>query len=211
MRIDALGDAAYVLRELSGPPHELAARLNADPVPGLIEAVASYDTVGVYVEPSAFDIDRLLDLPGDSLAETPSKTHVIPVCYELGDDLYDAASRLGLPSESLISMHSAAIYQCFAIGFCPGFPYLGYLDDAISGLPRRASPRVKIEPGSVAITGRQTGIYPLPRPGGWWLIGRTPLTLVDVADDYFPISAGDRVRFSPISTEEYEAQKGQRL
>jgi len=211
MRIDALGDAAYVLRELSGPPHELAARLNAEPIPGLIEAVASYDTVGVYVEPSVFDIDRLLGVPSSSKMEMPSKKHMIPVCYELGDDFDEAASRLGLPNESLISLHSAGTYQCFAIGFCPGFPYLGYLDDAISGLPRRASPRVRIEPGSVAITGRQTGIYPLPRPGGWWLIGRTPLTLVDVADDYFPISAGDQVRFVPISTEEYEERRGQRL
>ena len=93
----------------------------------------------------------------------------------------------------------------------PGFPYLGYLPEKLCGVPRLNSPRIRVEPGSVGLTGRQTGIYPLPRPGGWNLIGRTPLTLVDVADGYFPLRVGDRVRFSRIESSEYERLYGMRL
>ena len=96
-------------------------------------------------------------------------------------------------------------------GFCPGFPYLGYLPDELCGVPRLASPRVRVEPGSVGLTGRQTGLYPLARPGGWNLIGRTPLTVVDVAAGYFPIRPGDRVRFRPVARAEYNTLAGERL
>lgn len=113
--------------------------------------------------------------------------------------------------ESLIEIHSSRTYRCYAIGFCPGFPYLGYLDDRIARLPRRSSPRIRVEPGSVAITGRQTGIYPLERPGGWWLIGQTPLTLVDEESGYFPIESGDEVRFSAIGVDEFARLRGARL
>src|SRR4029077_12105528 len=97
-----------------------------------------------------------------------------------------------------ILLHTSIEYTVYAIGFVPGFPYLGYLPEKLCGVPRLASPRLKVEPGSIGLTGRQTGIYPLPRPGGWNLIGRTPLTIVDVADSYFPLRVGDVVRFDRI-------------
>ncbi len=99
----------------------------------------------------------------------------------------------------------------YAIGFCPGFPYLGYLAQALSGVPRLDQPRPKVDAGSVGITGRQTGIYTEARPGGWNIIGRTPLELVNVADSYFPLKAGDRVRFRRIDALEFEQFRGQRL
>jgi inhibitor of KinA len=99
----------------------------------------------------------------------------------------------------------------YAIGFCPGFPYLGYLPAELTGVPRLESPRLRVEPGSVGLTGRQTGLYPLARPGGWNLIGRTPLTIVDVEQDFFPIHVGDQVQFVRIDAREFDARFGERL
>lgn len=210
--IEPLGEAAFVVRGLEQAPHRWAAVLNGLAIPGLVEAVASYETLGLYVDPDVFREEALSWDPALVLAEgETTRRHDIPVRYQRGPDLDDAAHALGISPSDLIAAHTGAVYQCFAIGFCPGFPYLGYLPNALSGLPRRGSPRPRIAPGTVAITGRQTGIYPLERPGGWWLIGQTPLCLVDVADDYFPISAGDEVRFHPIDEDEFERRQGERL
>jgi inhibitor of KinA len=211
MRIEPLGDSAYILRDLVRPAYEIAKDLNVTKPIGLIEAVASYETVGLYVDPDRFNPSDISTRREPIQGLRDSRTLAIPVCYELGPDLEEATKQLGLSSQEFVRLHSSKTYRCFAIGFCPGFPYLGYLDDAIGGLPRRASPRVRVTPGSVAITGRQTGIYPLERPGGWWLIGRTPLCLVDVNDGYFPIEAGDQVKFIQIDREEYARREGERL
>jgi inhibitor of KinA len=119
--------------------------------------------------------------------------------------------RIGLPADDIIRLHTETEYTTYAIGFCPGFPYLGYLPDALCGVPRLETPRLRVEAGSVGLTGRQTGIYPLPRPGGWNLLGRTPLELVNVADGYFPLRAGDRVRFERIDEREFAHLQGERL
>jgi inhibitor of KinA len=209
MRMAPLGDSAWILSELEAAPHAVAAALESHAVPGLIEAVASYETVGLYVDPSVFEPEAI---PSEAAPEEARpRSHAVPVCYEMGEDLAAAADALGLAAERLIELHTAQVYVCFAIGFCPGFPYLGYLDERISGLPRLGSPRSKVPAGSVAITGRQTGVYPLQRPGGWNIIGRTPLCLVDVEARYFPISAGDKVRFERISAGDYDRRLGERL
>lgn len=210
-KIEPLGEAAFILRELTSPAWQVANWIDSLKLPGLIEAVAAYETVGLYVDESTFDPTCLLKLPESDLAPTESKLHEIPVCYEFGDDLADAAQRLGISSDFVIAEHLSVVYHCAAIGFCPGFPYLHALPQSIAGLPRRATPRVRVMPGSVGITGNQTGIYPLPRPGGWNLIGRTPMTLVDVDDDYFPIKAGDRLQFLRIDCAEFARLEGERL
>lgn len=216
MRIEPLGDAAYVLRELADhPAHAWARRIESLGFPGVIEAAPAFTTVGVYVDPFVFDADAflgaLLDAPFAQEPAESGRLHTIPTCYEMGEDLDDVAKRLGLDPKKVVTAHAGETYTCFAVGFCPGFPYLGYLPDVLCGVPRRETPRVRVEPGSVAIAGDQTGVYPLPRPGGWSVIGRTPLTLVSVEEGYFPIAPGDRVRFVPISAEEYERRKGERL
>jgi inhibitor of KinA len=99
----------------------------------------------------------------------------------------------------------------YAVGFVPGFPYLGYLPPELCGVGRLGSPRLRVEAGSVGLTGRQTGVYPLPRPGGWNLIGRTPLVLVDVAAGFFPLRVGDRVQFARIDERRYRELEGERL
>jgi inhibitor of KinA len=209
MQVEPLGDSAYILRDLDVPAHALARALNARPPIGLQEAVASYESVGLYVDPEIFDISAL-ELPRN-LEVGFGRKHVVPVCYELGEDLSAVCSQLNLTVAELVQAHAGQEYQCYAVGFCPGFAYLGYLPAALEGVPRRANPRTQVPAGAVAITGRQTAVYPLRRPGGWSLIGQTPLCLVDVEDRYFPISAGDSVRFEPIGRAEYERRQGERL
>ena len=133
------------------------------------------------------------------------------MCYEMQLDLGRVAETTGLSPDQVIEWHAGSEYTVYAIGFVPGFPYLGYLPDALRGVGRLPSPRLRVEPGSVGLTGRQTGVYPLPRPGGWNIVGRTPLTLVDVADGYFPLRVGDRVRFLRIDEMEYGRLEGERL
>jgi inhibitor of KinA len=111
----------------------------------------------------------------------------------------------------VIHLHAGNDYTVYAIGFCPGFPYLGYLPPELCGVPRLPQPRLRVEAGSVGLTGRQTGIYTEARPGGWNLIGRTPLQLVDVRDHYFPLRTGDLVRFQRVDESEYLHLRGQRL
>ncbi|HVS39572.1 MAG TPA: carboxyltransferase domain-containing protein, partial [Gemmataceae bacterium] len=139
------------------------------------------------------------------------KRRVIPCCYALQLDLERVAQRLGLAPEEVVRQHAGVEYVVYAVGFSPGFPYLGYLPDPLCGVPRLETPRVRVEAGSVGMTGRQTGVYPEARPGGWNLIGRTPLQLVDVADGYFPLRTGDRVRFEPIGEAEFQRLLGKRL
>ena len=123
-------------------------------------------------------------------------------------DLERVARHVRMSPEEVIRLHRGTEYTIYAIGFSPGFPYLGYLPDPLCGVPRLESPRPRVEPGSVGLTGRQTGVYPEARPGGWNLIGRTPLKLVDVVEGYFPLRTGDRVRFEPIDAAEFHRLRG---
>jgi inhibitor of KinA len=213
LSIEWLGDAALIVRNLPASAYQVADWVNEHKPPGVDEAVASYDTLGVYLKGGEFDLQALEEriarfAPPELIVPT---RHEIPVCYELGEDLLWVSKQLELTPLQLVHEHCHVTYTCYAVGFCPGFPYLGYLPDALSGLARRAEPRLKVAPGSVAITGNQTGVYPLERPGGWHLIGRTPLELVNVREEYFPISAGDEVVFVPISLDEYRTLEGKRL
>jgi KipI family sensor histidine kinase inhibitor len=188
--------------------------------PGVTDVVVAYRTVAVFADPDRVDLPVLesnlrtivIDASGSSRPGRPDtgKRPVIPVLYD-GEDLEDVAERLGLSVAEVIALHSGVDYDVFAIGFQPGFPYAGYLPADLSGLPRRDTPRLRVPAGSVAIAGRQTGIYPAESPGGWHLLGRTPVCIVDLDEGYFPIRAGDRIRFRPITAEEFEARRHERL
>ena len=190
-----------------------AARALAEP--WLVDVVQAYVTVAVF-----FDLDRTnfaaaaerlgqLHLGGG--AEGEGRRHRIPCCYEMGPDLGRVAEQTGLTTEDVIARHAGTEYTVYAIGFCPGFPYLGYLPPELSGVPRLPTPRLRVEAGSVGLTGRQTGIYTEVRPGGWNIVGRTPLELVNVVDGYFPLRTGDRVRFERIDEAEFGRLRGERL
>jgi inhibitor of KinA len=185
--------------------------------PWLVDVVQAYVSVAVFFNPDGTDYEsvaarfRRLDAERTSAHAPEAQIHHIPCCYELALDLDRVAQLTGSPAEEVIRLHAATEYTVYAIGFCPGFPYLGYLPSRLCGMPRLDTPRLRVEPGSVGLTGRQTGIYTEVRPGGWNLIGRTPLRLVDVAAGYFPLRTGDRVRFERIAVAEYRRLEGKRL
>ena len=218
MTLTPLGDQAvlaYLPDEASAVRFAAAVR-HANP-PWLHDVVPAYASVGVFFDADAVSgkavrhwLTDLTASPTHHPATTP-RTHHIPVCYEMHLDLARVSEHTGLSADEVIRLHTAAEFTVYAIGFVPGFPYLGYLPDPLCGVPRLPTPRVRVEPGSVGLTGRQTGVYPLPRPGGWNLIGRTPLVIVDVADDFFPLRVGDRVQFERIDAGEFRRRDGTRL
>ncbi len=216
-QVQPLGDTAFLLRFESELLTQQAYRtLLAQNLIWVKDTVLAYSTIGVHIETkrisltNAMQILREIDSPS-AIENTPPVTHSIPVCYELGEDILAVAQQRSLTPDDVKRLHSGKVYQIYAMGFCPGFPYLGYLPDELCGVPRLATPRTRIEPGSVGLTGRQTGIYPLVRPGGWPLIGKTPLELVNIEEGYFPLNTGDQAQFVPITPEEYHARKGERL
>lgn len=210
-----MGDRAFLARFADeSAAASWAGAVRARRLAGVVDVVVAYRTAAVYGDPERVDIealgDRLRAIRGRPGGEASGTLHHIPVRYD-GLDLGEVSQAVGLDVDALVAAHHEVEYQVFAVGFLPGFPYAGYLPRTLSGLPRRASPRTVVPAGSVAIVGKQTGIYPTSSPGGWHLIGRTPLTIVDPQRDYFPIRAGDRLRFVPIDRTEFDHLLGQRL
>jgi inhibitor of KinA len=196
----------------------LAAAVRREPPAGLVDVVQAYSTVAVFftLDETCYDyvaghVRRLAEGDDGGRRVGGGRLHRIPCCYDLPLDQKRVAKQAGLRVEEVIDLHRRSEYRVYAIGFCPGFPYLGYLPAALRGVPRLDSPRLRVEAGSVGLTGKQTGIYTEVRPGGWNLIGKTPLTLVSLADGYFPLRTGDRVRFERIDEREYDRLKGERL
>jgi KipI family sensor histidine kinase inhibitor len=211
-----LGDRGFLARfadERAARAWAASARRALDGAPGVEDVVLAYASVGVIAGEGVADLDgleaRLRALGPIEAAGSGGVTFDVPVLYD-GEDLPEVASRLGLGEAEVIAHHAGAAFDVFAVGFLPGFPYAGYLPGALSGLPRRDSPRTRVPAGSVAIAGRQTGIYPAESPGGWHLIGRTPLVVADLDSGHFPIRAGDRLRFRAIDAGEFRARAGDR-
>ena len=219
LNITHLGDQAVLIYW----PDEAAAvraarRLRLEPPTWLQDIVPAYSTVGIYfdrarIEPKAVvdwlnQVDWSIEIDDD---DGDSRIWTIPVCYGLQLDMSRIIERTGLDIEEIITLHTCETYTVHAIGFVPGFPYLCYLPKALQGVTRLPNPRTRVEAGSVGLTGKQTGIYPLERPGGWNIIGKTPLTIVDVEDEFFPLNVGDQVQFQRIDAREYDRLLGQRI
>ena len=198
--------------------HFLARFLNgAKRPPGVEEVIPTYRSLLVCFNPLIISRQQLTDIIDKYLQEyvllmqkdffaDAGRTVEIPVCYggEFGTDLADVAKNNGLAEQEVIERHCAQRYKVYMLGFLPGFAYLGGLDESIA-CPRLPSPRTKIASGSVGIAGNQTGIYPLESPGGWRLIGRTPVALFAPSNQQpFFLQPGDTVTFRPIKKEEYE-------
>jgi KipI family sensor histidine kinase inhibitor len=165
------------------------------------QAVAGYASVTVHFDPDLITPEALgaaikrLAAKRPPMPE-PGRLHRIPVTYD-GPDLDAVGSALNLSAERVVEIHSRPIYRVFLVGFVPGWAYLGPLPEELE-LPRRHVPRTLVPAGSVAVAGRQTGIYPLPTPGGWHLIGRTAVKLfLPDSDPPCLFRAGDRVKFFP--------------
>jgi inhibitor of KinA len=215
MRLVPLSDeAVLVYCDSEGAAAQLAASIRANQPSWLVDVVLAYSSVAVFFDLSQIHFHEvsswLSELKAIDSTDPVRKEVIIGCCYELGPDMDRVAKSKNLTIKDVIRLHTSVTYTVYAIGFVPGFPYLGYLPDELAGLPRLDKPRLQVEPGSVGVTGRQTGIYPLPRPGGWNLIGRTPLQLVDLESDYFALAPGDRVRFRSINADEYQRLLGTR-
>lgn len=194
----------------------IAIGMEHDAPAGVIEIIPSYRSLLFVYDPSlttASVLQESLSSLEKHLPEIeipPPQTVGIPVCYggEFGPDIQFVAENNGLTVDAAIRLHSEPEYQIFMIGFTPGFPYLGGLPKELH-TPRHKTPRTQVLAGSVGIANGQTGIYPVTSPGGWQLIGRTPLKLFDLErPDPFLYQAGDRIRFKPISPEEYRRLAG---
>lgn len=224
---ERMGEHALLLRfgegidrALNAGVHEACARLRAMPLEGVEEVVPAYASVLLRLDPRAWPggpddpavasllgrIRAALVADGAQARGTPA-LHRLPVCYggDYGVDLAAVAQRLGLSEQQVIARHCAAQYQVAMLGFAPGFAYLLGLDPALH-VPRLERPRTRVPAGSVAIGGAQTGVYPAELPGGWQLIGRTPLRLFDPADATRPclLAPGDRVQFEAIDADTFD-------
>lgn len=175
-----------------------------DVIPAFCSLLINYDPRVIGYEEIKDRIKKLLKLEIKAGNEK-KKIFEIPVCYggEFGPDIATIAEHAGLTEQEVIELHSSRDYLIYMLGFLPGFCYLGGLDERIF-TPRLASPRIKIDAGSVGIGGSQTGIYPLDSPGGWQLMGKTPVKTYD-PDREVPIlfEAGNYIRFVPVSEEEF--------
>ncbi len=207
-RIIPLGDGAFIVRlsdkldrEVNSRARALADAIERAAPAGLTDVVAANSSVGVYFEhaDTGAELQRIVaELLNDQLADALSNQgfHELPVRYD-GADLSDVAAMKGISAQQVIEIHSSVQYQVFAIGFAPGFAYMGEVDERIS-VPRRANPRTAVPPGSVAIANQQTAIYPFATPGGWNIIGTTTVLPFDVErDPHSLFRVGDRVRFVP--------------
>ena len=236
MEILPLGDSALVVRvreQFEGAPEEtlddtlqIFQLLQRAAIPGVIELAPAYNSVAVFFDPVAIFkssgataemFDELAAKIRSAIASDTGRRRrrgavrprsiEIPVCYdvEFGFDLDRVAEHTKLSEREIIDLHSTGEYQVACIGFVPGFTFLAGLPKNLA-TPRRDVPRKEIPPGSVGIGGAQTGIYPLRSPGGWNLIGRTPVKLFDATKDPPTLLCpGDRVRFRAISREEFES------
>jgi inhibitor of KinA len=231
-RLSPLGDRALVI-ELGTDASEPTAvkvrcvteRLLADPLAGVIDVVPAVCTLALHYEPLrvagadasnpyaalAQQVEaRLQSMTGFQVAEPA--TIEIPVCYgnQYGEDLEALALAHELTPQQVIDLHSAPLYRVQMLGFAPGFAYLAGLDPRLV-TPRRANPRTRVAAGSVAIGGELTGIYPLELPGGWHLIGRSPVRMFDAfAQPPALLSIGDHVRFIGVSAAEFARLAGSR-
>jgi len=186
-------------------------------IEGIIETVPAYCSLLVCFDPLKVDplqleaeLEKAIQSATEHIFSQPTVT-VIPVCYggDLGPDLEFVSDYCKLAPEEVIAFHSAPNYLIYMLGFTPGFPYLGGMDPRIA-TPRLENPRTKIPAGSVGIAGEQTGIYPIESPGGWRIIGRTPVNIYDpFRTPPVLFSAGNYIRFQPITAEQYKTIKEQ--
>jgi KipI family sensor histidine kinase inhibitor len=236
MEITALGDSALLLHvrdSFEDAPDEALDEvlgysdfLRRAQMPGIVEVAPSYTTVALY-----YDANRAVEAGADPggvfewmaarvqteiangnirLKRSAGSAIEIPVCYDekFAPDLDEVAHHVGVSTEEVIEMHSGAAYRVSCLGFIPGFPYLSGLPVALA-MPRRPVPRQAVPAGSVGIGGNQTGVYPAASPGGWNIIGRTPVRLFSPQKSPPALlCAGDRVRFRPISRNEFEDLAG---
>ncbi|MCX6552808.1 MAG: 5-oxoprolinase subunit PxpB [Acidobacteria bacterium] len=217
-RLLAAGDRALVVEygdaiaePINARVRGLAALIERSAHPGLVELVPTYRSLMIHYDPLVVSPGELEAIVRDAaarldeVAAPASRVVEIPTAYggEFGPDLAAVAAHVRLSVDEVIATHAGGEYLVYMMGFMPGFPYLGGMSPRIAA-PRMGTPRTVVPAGAVGIAGEQTGIYPMKSPGGWRLIGRTPVRLFDVtAPPPALVAAGDYVRFVPVSADEF--------
>ena len=213
------GDEAIVIEfgktideEINNRVISMATSIRNKRIKGVREILPTYRSLMVFYNPKKISYIRLvstvksLDYKDSIDEEESKKTLIVPCCYDesFGPDLEDMSRELGITREEIVKIHTGMKYKIYMLGFLPGFVYLGGLDKRIN-IPRLKTPRTRIPARSVGIGGAQTGVYPVDSPGGWRLIGSTPLDFYDIKRDN-PIlcEAGEYIKFKPISRREYD-------
>lgn len=219
MRFLPAGDTGVVVefgdridRDLNDRVLHLSAQVRASNMPGVVETVPTFRSLMVHYDPLTTNsasliaaIEKLLD--NQRSERKPVKVWRIPACYAISHapDLEEVAQRTGLDAEEVVRLHSTTRFHIYMIGFVPGYPYMGDLPASLV-LPRRVDPRIRVAAGSIAIAANMTAIYPQESPGGWHLIGATPIRLFDLR---WPrpalLSPGDTVCFEPVTVREFDA------
>ena len=224
MRILPAGDRALVAdfgnvisEDVNRKVNALKKSLLAEKIAGVREMIPTYRSLLVEYNPAIITMQELsrrieaaaAELEGATVETEQKRVLEIPCCYggKYGEDLAGMAELTGLSEKEIIDIHAGTEYRVYMLGFLPGFVYLGGMDERIAA-PRLKTPRVSIPAGSVGIGGSQTGVYPMASPGGWRLIGMTPVAFYDPGREK-PVlcEAGDYIRFVPISPEAYEKMK----
>lgn len=189
--------------------------LQVNSTPWLLDYIPSYASLLLVYDPSTTDHFKVRELLSDTMTQaikglenntaSGSQTRCLPVWYGGGEanDLARVSALTGLSSEEVIARHTSGCYRVFAVGFSPGFAFMGDLDEGIR-VPRLDTPRLKVPQGAVGITGAQTAVYPTSSPGGWNLIGLCPIPLFDFDTARSVLQIGDEVRFTPISEQVYQ-------
>jgi KipI family sensor histidine kinase inhibitor len=224
MELHSVGENAMMLYLGERASPEVSARVQAaartvEAALGddLVDLVPSYASLLILYDPMTTDHLSVAQRTREAIANldavdiSSGNLVVLPVYYapEAGEDLEALAERAGLAVDEVIALHAGSEYRVYAIGFAPGFAYLGEVDERIAA-PRLATPRQRVPRGAVAIADRQTAVYPAVSPGGWNLIGRCPVRMFDPdARPPMPVSVGDRVRFEAVTRERYLALGGE--
>lgn len=223
-RLRTLGDAALTVELGTGIEDATHARVlglkaaveaarGQGAFAGVIECVASFASLTVHFDPAQTDAQALshallAQARADHAVAVQGRCWRLPACFapDCAPDLAALAARKGLSEDEVVRLFTGAMFRVYAIGFLPGFPYMGGLPEALS-VPRHETPRVQVPAGSVATALGMCAIYPYASPGGWWLLGRTPLVLFDPAREASPalLRAGDIVRWQPISRAAFDA------
>lgn len=205
-----------VSEKISNQVLSIAKLVERQHINGLVDIIPAYREVTFVFDPLVIDIasfkyflEKQLNKMDGEIVDKNGRHYDIPVLYndEVGLDLLEVAKYHGLSIEEVIHLHTAQAYRIYMLGFLPGFAYLGGLDAKLH-TPRKNTPRLRIPAGSIAIGGEQTGYYPVDSPGGWQIIGQTPLVMFDSNRPEIKLHAGDRMRFYAIDKLEFQKLKG---
>ncbi|WP_409029110.1 5-oxoprolinase subunit PxpB [Gracilimonas sediminicola] len=219
--VSALGEQALLLKPKQDNVslqliHESCRIIGESSIPGVLDIIPAYESIAIIYDRVLNDLDSEIDILSkaflniSAVNHSPQK-HVIPVCYELGLDWEEVENHTGIEKDRIIQIHLAGAYTVAMMGFLPGFLYLSGLDEEIA-CSRRQEPRSQIPAGAVGIGGKQTGVYSLESPGGWQIIGRTPISFFDARKDPpTVVRAGDQVVFERIPEKEFSKLKDREI